>query len=99
MQLPVRPGRVKLTQRQLIELKPGQVAELPEVAEAARAGSLRRSLVASDQPALVRMAAGLNFLMSYPHGCTEQRLSRARAYLAMKEFSQRLHKDGQVRVE
>lgn len=95
VQLPVRPDRLKLTQRQLIELKPGQVAELPEIAEAVRAGSLRRSLVASDQPALVRMAAGLSFLMSYPHGCTEQRLSRARAYLAMKEFNRRLHKDGQ----
>ncbi|MHB9101274.1 MAG: alpha-2-macroglobulin family protein [Sulfuricella sp.] len=48
VQLSVRPVCVKLTQRQLIELKPGQAAELPEVAEAARAGSLRRSLVASD---------------------------------------------------
>lgn len=95
VQLPVRPDRTRLTQRQLIELKPGQSAELPEVAEAARAGSLRRSLVVSDQPALVRMAAGLSFLMSYPHGCTEQRVSRARAYLAMKEFNQRLKKDGQ----
>lgn len=95
VQLPMRPDRVKLSKRQLIDLKPGQAAELPEIAEAVRAGSLRRSLVASDQPALVRMAAGLSFLMSYPHGCTEQRLSRARAYLAMKEFNQRLHKDGQ----
>ncbi|HEX8987010.1 MAG TPA: alpha-2-macroglobulin family protein, partial [Rhodocyclaceae bacterium] len=95
VQLPVRADRTKLTQRQLIELKPGQSAELPEIAEPARAGSLRRSLVASDQPALVKMAAGLSFLMSYPHGCTEQRVSRARAYLAMKEFNQRLKKDGQ----
>jgi uncharacterized protein YfaS (alpha-2-macroglobulin family) len=79
----------------LIELKPGQGAEVPEVAEPARAGSLRRSLIASDQPGLVKMAAGLSFLMSYPHGCTEQRISRARAYLAMKEFNQRLKKDGQ----
>lgn len=94
VQLPVRPDRLKLSQRKLIELKPGQSAELPGVAEAVRGGSLRRSLVASDQPALVRMAAGLSFLMSYPHGCTEQRLSRARAYLAMKAFNQRLHKDG-----
>ncbi len=95
VQLPVRPDRRKVTQRQLVELKPGQTAELPEVTEAVRPGSLRRSLVASDQPALVRMAAGLSFLMSYPHGCTEQRLSRARAYIAMKEFNQRLQKEGQ----
>jgi alpha-2-macroglobulin len=43
----------------------------------------------------VRMASGLNFLMSYPHGCTEQRMSRAWAYLAFKEFNDHLHRDGQ----
>jgi hypothetical protein len=95
VQLPVRPDRVKLTQRELIELKPGGTAEIPALAQAVRAGSLRRSLVASDQPALVKMAAGLNFLMHYPHGCTEQRVSRARAYLAMKEFKAQLYNEGQ----
>lgn len=95
VQLPVRPDRLKLTSRQLLEIKPGQSAEIPEVAEAVRPGSLRRSLVVSDQPALVRMAAGLSFLLSYPHGCTEQRLSRARAFIAMREFNQRLKNDGQ----
>jgi alpha-2-macroglobulin len=95
VQLPVRADRVKLTQRQLLEIKPGGHAELPEVTEAVRAGSLRRSLVVSDQVALVRMAAGLSFLMSYPHGCTEQRVARARAFLAFKEFNDRLHHDGQ----
>jgi len=95
VQLPVRADRVKLTQRRLIDIKPGASAELPEITEPVRAGSLRRSLVASDQPALVRMAAGLSFLMSYPHNCTEQRVSRARAFLAFTEFNQRLHRDGQ----
>lgn len=95
VKIPLRPDRYKLTQRQLIEIKPGASAELAEVAEAVRAGSLRRSLVASDQPALVRMAAGLSFLMSYPHGCTEQRVSKARAFLASKEFNARLYRDGQ----
>ena len=95
VQLPVRADRVKLTQRQLIDIKPGASVELPEITGAVRAGSLRRSLVASDQPALVRMAAGLSFLMSYPHNCTEQRVSRARAFLAFTEFNQRLHRDGQ----
>ncbi|MES1982905.1 MAG: MG2 domain-containing protein [Pseudomonadota bacterium] len=95
VQLPVRPDRVKLTQRKLIEIKPGASAEIPEVLEAVRAGSLRRSLLISDQPALVRMAAGLSFLLEYPHNCTEQRVSRARAYLAFKEFNGRLSRDGQ----
>jgi hypothetical protein len=95
VKLPIRPDRVKLTQRQMLEIKPGASAEIPEVAEAVRAGSLRRSFVASDQVALVKMSAGLNFLMAYPHGCTEQRLSRARAFIAFKEFNARLYRDGQ----
>jgi len=95
VQLPVRPDRYKVTQRKLIEIKPGASAEIPEVPEAVRAGSLRRSFVTSDQPALVRMAAGMSFLLEYPHNCTEQRVSRARAFLAMKEFNARLYRDGQ----
>ena len=64
--IPVRADRTKMTQRKLIEIKPGASAEIPEVAEPVRAGTLRRSLLASDQPALVRMAAGLSFLLEYP---------------------------------
>jgi uncharacterized protein YfaS (alpha-2-macroglobulin family) len=95
VQLAVRPDRLKLTRRELIDIKPGQSVELSEITEAVRSGSLQRSLVASDQPSLVRMAAGLSFLMSYPYGCTEQRLSRARAFLAMKAFNVQLQKNGQ----
>lgn len=96
--LPVRPDRSPVLRRQLLELKPGQRAELPAVAEPVRAGSLRRSLLVSDQPALVRMAAGLEFLMDYPHGCTEQRISRARALVALRDFNQRLKREGQERT-
>lgn len=95
VQLPIRADRVKLSQRKLLEIKPGDAAELPEIAEAVRAGSLRRSIIASDQVGLVRMATGLSFLMSYPHNCTEQRVSRAWAFLALKEFNDRLYKEGQ----
>lgn len=95
VKLPVRPDRDRQNLRQLLEIKPGGSAELPAVSEPVRPGTLRRTLLVSDRPALVRMAAGLSFLMSYPHGCTEQRLSRARAYIAMREFNQQLHRAGQ----
>jgi uncharacterized protein YfaS (alpha-2-macroglobulin family) len=95
VQLPVRADRTKIIQRRLLEIKPGESAEVAEIAESARAGSTRRTLLASDQVALVRMATGLNFLMSYPHSCTEQRVSRAWAFLALKEFNDRLYRNGQ----
>lgn len=93
--LPLKPDRHPLTQRKLLEIGPGGTAELPAVTEAVRPGTLRRKLMASDRPALVRMAGGLNFLMSYPHGCTEQRTSRARAFIAMREFNQLMQRPGQ----
>jgi hypothetical protein len=40
------------------------------------------------------MAAGLDFLTQYPYGCTEQRLSRARAEMALKRFRALLHQEG-----
>ncbi len=55
---------------------------------------MRRSVLVSDQPALVRMAAGLDFLLAYPYGCTEQRLSRARAELALTRLRDLLHTSG-----
>ena len=93
--LPVRPDRAPITQRKLIDIKPGASAEIPALPQAVRPGSLRRTLVASDHPALVRMAAGLSFLLEYPYNCTEQRVSRARAYIALRQFNARLYRDGQ----
>jgi hypothetical protein len=84
--LPVRDDRERLTTRRLEDLKPGVPLVLPAVAEAARPGTLRRQIVLSSEPALVRMAAGLDFFRNYPYGCTEQQTSRARAYIAFRRF-------------
>jgi uncharacterized protein YfaS (alpha-2-macroglobulin family) len=91
VRLPIRDDRRRLTDRLLEDLSPGEPIELPDVVGEARSGSIRRSVLISNQPALVRMAAGLNFLLHYPYYCTEQRVSRARAYLAMEKFRQILH--------
>jgi hypothetical protein len=40
------------------------------------------------------MAAGLDFFNAYPYGCTEQRLSQARAEIALKRFRALLHQEG-----
>jgi uncharacterized protein YfaS (alpha-2-macroglobulin family) len=84
--LPIRPDRSPIIRRQIKTLQAGEALTLPEVKAAVRTGSLRRVLLLSNQPGLIKMSAGLNYLLEYPHGCTEQRLSRARAYIAMKQF-------------
>lgn len=93
--LPIRPDRSPVIQRQIKDLQAGEQLDLPAVKEELRTGTLRQMLLLSNQPGLVRMSAGLNYLLEYPYGCTEQRLSKARAYIAMSQFRQVMHESGE----
>jgi uncharacterized protein YfaS (alpha-2-macroglobulin family) len=84
--VPILPDRRLEKARLLADLEPGKPLVIPALSEAARPGTLVRTLLVSDEPALVKMAAGLDFLIDYPHGTTEARVSRARALLALKDF-------------
>lgn len=92
--LPIREDRERIVLRKLVDLAPGVPVPLPDVAEPARPGTVKRSVLLSTQPGLVRMAAGLDFFLAYPYHCTEQRISRARAEIAMKGFRALLHQTG-----
>ncbi len=94
IRLPLRDDRDRVVVTDLATLVPGIPWKLPEAAEAARAGSLRRKLLASSEPGILELAAGLDFLLRYPYGCTEQRLSTARAQLALRRFRDVLHLEG-----
>ncbi|WP_455210457.1 alpha-2-macroglobulin family protein [Kaarinaea lacus] len=84
--IPVHPDRKAVIQRDIKTLSAGEQLPLPAITEAVRDGTVKRSVLLSNQPGLIKMAAGLNYLFEYPHGCTEQRLSRARGFLAAKSF-------------
>jgi uncharacterized protein YfaS (alpha-2-macroglobulin family) len=86
VRLPIRDDRERVRVRTVEELAPGVALQIPAVPEPARPGTVRRRLLVSDQVALVKMAAGLDFLMGYPYGCTEQRVSEARAHLAFAKL-------------
>jgi uncharacterized protein YfaS (alpha-2-macroglobulin family) len=86
VKLPVLPDREKTVLRSLTELGAGNPVQIEAIPEKIRSGSLRRSILISDQPALVRMAAGLSFMLEYPYGCTEQQISRARVFIALRNF-------------
>ncbi|HUD73266.1 MAG TPA: alpha-2-macroglobulin family protein, partial [Dongiaceae bacterium] len=94
VKLPVRDDRRPIRIRMMKELAAGATLPVPALPEPARPGSIRRSVLVSDQAALVRMAAGLDFFNQYPYGCTEQRLSQARAEMALKRFRALLHQEG-----
>jgi uncharacterized protein YfaS (alpha-2-macroglobulin family) len=94
VKLPVRDDRRPVIVRMMKELGAGATLPVPALPEPARPGSIRRSVLVSDQAALVRMAAGLDFFNQYPYGCTEQRVSHARSEMALKRFRGLLHQEG-----
>ncbi|HPS76650.1 MAG TPA: alpha-2-macroglobulin family protein, partial [Thermoanaerobaculaceae bacterium] len=94
VKLPIQPDRARMAVRQMQELEVGKPLLVPAVPDQPRPGTVRRTLVLSEQAGLVRMAAGLSFLLDYPYGCTEQRLSRTRAQVAMARLRGLLEQDG-----
>lgn len=68
VKLPIREDRSPVTLRSLQDVESGKPLALPAVTDPTRPGTLRRTVLVSDQPGLVRMAAGLDFLMQFPSG-------------------------------
>ncbi len=85
--LPVRPDRTPQRKREIVEIAPGASASFGEAPAGARAGSFRRTITLAGDPTVVRLVAGLQALVEYPYGCTEQRIARAGATVALKEFA------------
>ncbi|MBF0226921.1 MAG: hypothetical protein HQK76_15860 [Desulfobacterales bacterium] len=86
VEIPIIPDREKVIERKIIEVNSMDKAIIPVISEEAREGSLKRNIFISNQPALIKMAAGIDYFMDYPHGCTEQRISAARVRIASKKF-------------
>ncbi|WP_424361588.1 alpha-2-macroglobulin family protein [Methylocystis parvus] len=85
--LPVKPDREPTRKYEVIEIAPGDTRTLAATGDEARAKTFSRSIVVAADPALVKLVAGLNMLVDYPYGCTEQRLALARASLSLKGFA------------
>ncbi len=81
--LPIRPDRAFVVEREVLDVRAGGAVEVKGIREQARPGTVRRTWLASDEPALVKMAGALELLVEYPYGTTEARISRARALLAL----------------
>ena len=92
--LPIKEDRKAITEQIITTLKKNKLVKFPAVEEEARPGTIKRKALVSTHPALVRMAAGLDMLMAFPHDCTEQRVSRAHVQLAMEGFRELLFMDG-----
>ena len=85
--LPIKPDREPTRRYEVVEIAAGESKTLPAVSDGLRPESFSRKIVLAGDPAVVKLVAGLNALVEYPYGCTEQRLSLARSGLALKGFS------------
>jgi uncharacterized protein YfaS (alpha-2-macroglobulin family) len=86
LDLPIRPDRPVLRQRQVFSLRAGGGLTVPALGMAVRPGSYRRTITVAADPLLVRLVGGLAYLRSYPFGCTEQRMALAGSELALKPY-------------
>jgi uncharacterized protein YfaS (alpha-2-macroglobulin family) len=85
--LPVKPDRAPIRRYEVVEFAAGETKTLAPLADPLRPASFSRKVTLASDPAVVKLIAGLNALVEYPYGCTEQRVSLARAGLALKPFS------------
>lgn len=81
--LPVYPDRQPTVRRSRLAVD-AEGVELPAIDDSVRDGSLRRRLLFADRREVVTVLAAVNQLLAYPHGNTEQRVSRARSLLAAR---------------
>jgi uncharacterized protein YfaS (alpha-2-macroglobulin family) len=85
--LPIRPDRPPVRTHRVADLMPGQAIEQLPPSEPLRPQSFAASVTLASDPALVRLIGGLDYLLRYPYGCTEQRISLAASELALQPFA------------
>lgn len=90
VELPLHPDRAPVFRRRVVTLKRGEPGTLEPLPEEARPGSVRRMVLVSTRPALVRMAAALDAVRRPSTGDTRQRIARARALIGVKALREAL---------
>lgn len=85
--LPVHPDRPPVRRREILPLAAGAGATVAAPGVPVRSGSFARTVTLATDPVLVRLIAGLDVLVAYPFGCTEQRIALAASALALKPFA------------
>lgn len=91
--LPVVDGQHPRAVSVLGDVAKGKDLVVPALDEPARPGSVHRTWVVSDRGDILRMAGALSWFERYPYGSTEQRVSRARAYVGVGELYEALARD------
>ena len=89
MKLPLLPDRTIEKFSWIETLQPGKTQMKP-FPEPARPGTATQSFVLTNQPGILELASGLEYLSEYPHGCLEQRMSQVSPDLVLGGIFKRL---------
>ena len=92
VKLPVLPDRAVEKSASFATLQAGKHT-LKDFAEKPRPGTASQTLVMTNQPGILELAAGLEYLSAYPHGCLEQRMSQVSPDLALGSLLKALELD------
>ena len=92
VKLPLLPDRAVEKQAYFSTLQPGKHT-LKDFAEKPRPGTASQTLIMTNQPGILELAAGLEYLSAYPHGCLEQRMSQVSPDLALGGLLKKLELD------
>jgi alpha-2-macroglobulin len=92
--LPIRPDRRARVERKRVSLAPRATVKIDGTVELVRPGTLLRSVRLSTEPAIAAMAGAISTLNSYPYACTEQRIAKVHAGLAVERFGSALGATG-----
>lgn len=84
--LPIRPDRLPVRQRAVLNVAAGGGIDVP-MNGTPRPNSFARTVTLAADPTVVKLVGGMNALLLYPYGCTEQRIALARSELALAPFA------------
>lgn len=92
VKLPLYADRAVERSAYFLALEPGKHS-LRDFPEKPRPGTVSQSVVFTNQPGVLELASGLDYLSAYPHGCLEQRMGQVWPDLALAGLLRRLELD------
>ncbi|BCE02158.1 alpha-2-macroglobulin family protein [Marinicellulosiphila megalodicopiae] len=84
--LPILSDQKMVTEQQLITLKPNETKVIEAIQSEVREQTLKGALYITQDERLLSLQSALSYLIQYPYGCTEQRISKAQSVLSYKQF-------------
>jgi hypothetical protein len=84
--IPLLPDRDPVTRQTMALLTADSSFAFEGITEPLRDNTLTRNILAFDELPLLKILAGLRYLIEYPHGCVEQKVSRTYPSLAYRDI-------------